>query len=280
MKKFLLLIFFAFSVANAQSLEFVESIGKFNSAVSFYITTNGLIYVTDNAKDEVVLLDTSGNKLKTFGGYGWDENSFDDPSDVFADPLSVYIADKNNHSIKRFDKNLNFISALKKRETENSDQNFGYPVSCATSNQGDLYFVDSENKRIMKFDIYGNFKINFGGLDAGKFQLSNPSYIAISSQNLVYVVDGCNIIVFDAFGNGIAKYSFDKKLNSIRIFFDNLLLTSDDELIYFRIGSHDQNFVNLKITEAAPDSKFVSAIITGSKLYVLTKTSIFIYQIL
>lgn len=143
-----------------------------------------------------------------------------------------------------------------------------------------MYFVDSENKRIMKFDIYGNFKINFGGLDAGKFQLSNPSYIAISSQNLVYVVDGCNIIVFDAFGNGIAKYSFDKKLNSIRIFFDNLLLTSDDELIYFRIGSHDQNFVNLKITEAAPDSKFVSAIITGSKLYVLTKTSIFIYQIL
>lgn len=280
MKKFLLLIFFVFSFANAQSLEFVESIGKFNSAVSFYITTNGLIYVTDNAKDEIVLLDTSGNKLKTFGGYGWDENSFDDPSDVFADPLSVYIADKNNHSIKRFDKNLNFISALKKRETENSDQNFGYPVSCATSNQGDLYLVDSENKRVMKFDIYGNYKINFGGLDAGKFQLSDPSYLAISNQNLVYVVDGCSVIVFDAFGNGIAKYSFDKKLNSIRIFFDNLLLTSDDELIYFRIGSHDQNFVNLKFTEAAPDAKFVSAIITGSKLYVLTKTSIFIYQIL
>ena len=58
-----------------------------------------------------------------------------------------------------------------------------YPVSCATSNQGDLYFIDSENKRIMKFDIFGNFILNFGGFDAGKYQLSNPKQLAISSWN-------------------------------------------------------------------------------------------------
>lgn len=111
-----------------------------------------MIYISDFGKDEIIMIDTLGNNLKSFGGYGWDENSFDDPSDIFADPLTIYVSDKNNHSIKRFDKTLNYLSALYK-ESDNSEAQFGYPVSCATSNQGDLYFIDSENKRIMKFDI-------------------------------------------------------------------------------------------------------------------------------
>ena len=141
------------SIALAQSFEYTESLGMFNKASSFYITANGFIYISDSGRDEIVLLDTLGNLLKTFGGYGWDENSFDDPADVFADPLNIYIADKNNHSIKRFDKNLNYLSSLYKRESDFSQEQFGYPISCATSNQGDLYFIDSENRRVMKFDI-------------------------------------------------------------------------------------------------------------------------------
>ena len=166
------------SSLSAQSFEFSQSIGKFERASSFYITANGLIYVSDSGKDEIVMFDTIGNNLKSFGGYGWDENSFDDPSDVFADPLTIYVADKNNHAIKRFDKNLNYLSSLNTRESDNSEEQFGYPLSCATSNQGDLYFIDSENRRVMKFDIYGNFITNLGGFDAGKYLLSNPSQLS------------------------------------------------------------------------------------------------------
>ena len=106
MKKILVLFLAISSLTVAQSFEYSESIGKFNRASSFYITANGLIYVSDSGSDEIILLDTLGNQMNTFGGYGWDENSFDDPADVFADPLSIYVADNNNHKIKRFDKNL------------------------------------------------------------------------------------------------------------------------------------------------------------------------------
>ena len=173
-------------------------------------------------KMRYVMFDTIGNNLKSFGGYGWDENSFDDPSDVFADPLTIYVADKNNHAIKRFDKNLNYLSSLNTRESDNSEEQFGYPLSCATSNQGDLYFIDSENKRVMKFDIYGNFITNLGGFDAGKYLLSNPSQLAIASSNNIYVIDKLNIVVFDQYGNGISIINVDKKLKSIRILFDQL----------------------------------------------------------
>ena len=96
MNKLFFLFILISSVLIAQSFEYSESIGKFNKTSSFYITANGLIYVADSGRDEVVLIDTLGNQLRTFGGYGWDENSFDEPADVFADPLTIYVADKNN----------------------------------------------------------------------------------------------------------------------------------------------------------------------------------------
>ena len=89
MKKIFILCIIGTSFVLAQNFEFSESIGNFNKASSFYITANGLIYVSDAGKDEIILMDTLGNQLKSFGGYGWDENSFDDPEDVFADPLTI-----------------------------------------------------------------------------------------------------------------------------------------------------------------------------------------------
>ena len=109
MIKVIFLFLLTFISISAQSFEYLESVGKFNNASSFYITANGLIYISDFGKDEIVMIDSLGKNLKSFGGYGWDENSFDDPSDVFADPLTIYISDKNNHSIKRFDKTLNYL---------------------------------------------------------------------------------------------------------------------------------------------------------------------------
>ncbi|HEX9252018.1 MAG TPA: hypothetical protein VF870_07225, partial [Ignavibacteriaceae bacterium] len=125
MKKIFILYIVISSTIFAQSFNYTESIGKFKKASSFYITANGLIYVSDSGSDEIVLLDTLGNVLKTFGGYGWDQNSFDDPADVFADPLTIYVADKNNHKIKRFDKNLNFIYALYTRDSDIQEEQFG-----------------------------------------------------------------------------------------------------------------------------------------------------------
>ncbi len=278
MKKIFLLFVFLYSVLPAQSFEYTGTIGKFERASSFYITANGFVYVTDTGRNEVIMLDTLGNVIKTFGGYGWTEDSFDNPADVFADPLTVYVADKNNHRIKRFDKNLNFISSLYTRESENSRESFGYPLSCATSNQGDLYLIDSENKRIMKFDFSGNFQQNFGGFDAGKFMLSNPLQLAIASNNNVFIIDGDNIIVFDQYGNGILKINVQEKLNSIRILFDHLIVTTEKEIYYsnLRLPEAQLSVLNLLGIEAIP--KIVSSIIFNNKLYALSKDSILVFR--
>jgi len=278
MKNILALFLAISSLTVAQSFEYSESIGKFNRASSFYITANGLIYVSDSGSDEIILLDTLGNQMNTFGGYGWDENSFDDPADVFADPLSIYVADNNNHKIKRFDKNLNFISSLYRRESEFLQEQFGYPLSCATSNQGDLYFIDSENKRIMKFDIFGNFIMNFGGFDAGKYQLTSPKQLAISSWNYIFVIDGSDIVIFDNFGNGTNRISIDKPVNSIRILFDHMIICNGEEVYHSYLKSIDSKFTKIDLAGFEFDQKIISGILLNNRLYILTAKKLLVFD--
>jgi DNA-binding beta-propeller fold protein YncE len=278
MKKIFALCFIATSVILAQNFEFSESIGNFNKASSFYITANGLIYVSDAGKDEIILLDTLGNKLKSFGGYGWDENSFDDPADVFADPLTIYVADKNNHKIKRFDKNLNFIYSLYTRDSDIQEEQFGYPLSCATSNQGDLFFIDSDNKRIMKFDIFGKFIMNFGGFDAGNYQLSAPTQLAVSSANNVFVIDGSDIVIFDHFGNGNRIINIDSAIKSIRILFDQLVICTKDKIYHTYLKSENSKVTEVDTLNHQFNNQIISAIIINSKLFVLTLNELLVFN--
>ena len=277
MYKIIFSLAFIQSFVIAQSFEFSQSIGKFDRASSFYITANGLIYVSDSGKDEIIMLDTLGTDLKTFGGYGWDENSFDDPSDVFADPLTIFIADKNNNSIKRFDKNLNYLSSLTTQDKDNPEEQFKYPISCATSNQGDLYFIESENKRIMKFDIFGNFIMNFGGFDAGKYQLANPIQLAINSLNDIFVIDGNDIVVFDQYGNGISRIYVGEDLKSIRILFDQMVVCTSNEIYYTFLKLADPKLSQISLSEF-DTTEIVSAIMINNKLYVLTEKSILVFN--
>lgn len=278
MKK-LFLLFTIFSITTfAQNFEFNQSIGKFNNASSFYITANGLIYISDSGSDEIILMDTLGNQLKTFGGYGWNQNSFDDPADVFADPLNIYVADKNNHTIKRFDKNLNFISALYTRESDFNQEQFGYPLSCATSNQGDLFFIDSDNNRIMKFDIFGNFIVNFGGFDAGKYQLSNPKQLAISSSNNIFVIDGSDIVIFDNFGNGSRIINLESEIKSIRILFDQLVICAGDKIYHTYLRASESVLAEIKINGFESNSNIISAILFNNTLYVLNSNELLIFN--
>jgi len=278
MKKFFIIYFLLSVQLISQSFDFNKAIGKFNNASSFYITANGLIYIADSGRDEIVMMDTLGIQMRTFGGYGWNQNSFDDPADVFADPLNIYVADKNNHAIKRFDKNLNYIYSFFTRESEFSQEQFGYPLSCATSNQGDLFLIDSENRRIMKFDIFGNFILNFGGFDAGKYQLSDPTQLAISSSNNIFVIDGSDIIIFDNFGNGTNSISINKSIKSIRILFDQLIICAEDEIYYSNLRSLDSKLIKLDLFGLDILPEIISAIKMNNVLYVLCEDELLVFN--
>ncbi len=271
---FLLILLLLSSKNYSQNFVLSDSFGKFKDATSFVITSAGFIYVTDAGTNEIYKLDTLGNVLKYAGGYGWDDGLFDNPSDIFANPLSVYVCDKNNHRIERFDKDLNFIWQLSTRNSDTTNQRFGYPMGCAVSQQGDLYVLDSENKRIVKFDLFGNFVQNFGGYDAGNYSLINPKKITISSGNNVFIADDKRLVEFDQFGNGISILKLDTEIIGMNITFNQLTINNEKQIFFANLNLPDISFRKIELPTDFNPPDVVSSLIFNDRLYVLTKNSI------
>lgn len=271
-----LVILFAASIYPQQYV-YQGSIGNFRNASGFSLSASGFFYVTDISSDEVIKLDTLGNKLRDAGGYGWTESTFDHPSGVFATPLNIYVCDKNNHRIERFDKDLNFISQLFTRNNDNTAEHFGYPLSCATSNQGDLYILDSENKRIIKFNMFGQFVQNFGGFDAGAFALINPKKLAVSPSNNIYVLDERRLLIFDQYGNGVNILNLDENFINMNIYDNNFSINSLQNIYSATLAGPDIQ-INKVMLIGSPKNVFVSSLIAGNKLYVLVRNEILVFN--
>jgi len=273
---FTLLLFVNFSFP--QKYKFDNTIGQFKNASSFYINPAGFIYVADISTDEITAIDTLGNLLLKIGGYGWRESAFDNPVDVFADALKVFVSDKNNHRIQRFDKNLNYSFQIYTRESDIEEERFGYPLSAVMSNQGDVFILDSENSRIIKFDIFGEFIQNFGGYDYGNYALQKPLQLAVSKKNNLFVIDGNQIIIFDQYGNGVGKISGTKDFTSIKIIFDWMTVTSDENIYVTNLNSPELNLKEILLDDAPEGIKIVSTLIFNNKLYLLTKKEILVFN--
>jgi hypothetical protein len=279
MKSVLVLLFLLIgTVIFPQKFQLENKIGRFVNASSFYINSAGLIYVSDINTDEITVLDTLGNLVKNIGGYGWRQSAFDNPADIFADALKVYVADKNNHRIQRFDKNLNFNFQILTRQSEVEQEQFGYPLSAVMSNQGDIFILDSENSRIVKFDIFGNFLQNFGGYDYGNYALQKPVQLAVSMQNNIFVIDGNQVIIFDHYGNGSRKITGVEEFTSIRIIFEWLTVTSKDKIYIANLRSPEMSLKEILLEGIEDNLEIVSALIFNNKLFVLSKKEIFIFN--
>ena len=276
MKTFLAIIFFSVTTF-CQTFTFDFSFGKFQKASSFDLNSAGFLFITDSGNDKLYKYDTLGTYVTETGGYGWKEAAFDNPADVFATPLNIYVADKNNHRIERFDKDLNYISQLYTRDSDKPDQQFGYPLGCATSTQGDLFILDSENKRILKFDLFGNFIQNFGGIDAGNFTLSNPTHLAISASEKTFVTDVKDIIVFDNYGNGLSRLETGLDLKGMRINFALLTVNTDSEIYYANLNAPEFELQKVNLIGLDYKTTFVTSIMQKNKIYVLTEKEILVF---
>ena len=277
MRTVILILLFNFLLF-PQTFLFESSLGNFDNASSFYINPAGYIYVTDIDTDEIYVLDTLGNMILGIGGYGWSNSAFDTPVDIFADALKIFVADKNNHRIQRFDKNLNFIFQVSTRESEIEEERFGLPLSAVISNLGDIFILDSENSRIIKFDLFGNFIQNFGGYDYGSYSLEQPKQLAVSMQNNIFVIDNNQIIIFDAYGNSIGRAEGIEDFISIRIIFNWLTVCTEEKIFLANLKYPDLNIKEVFLEGLDYKPEIVSALIFNSKLYVLAKNSILVFN--
>lgn len=277
MNRLVVIFFLINGMLFSQDYQLTNQFGAFSEATSFALSPQGYFYVADNGSDEIYKIDSLGSKLIAFGGYGWGNGQFDFPIDVSLNALNIFVTDRNNHSVQQFDKDLNFISRLYTRDGENSDAAFGFPLSADISSMGDLFILDSENKRILKFDLFGKFIQQFGGFDAGEFSIKNPKKLIVTGNNNVMVLDGKNLIIFDIFGNGITKAPLPENFTSIDKYYNTITLTGDSSIYVSSFELNKLSFRKLLLPVLPGSIVFNASLAFENKVYALTNNSIYCF---
>ena len=178
----------------------------------------GNLYIADVGNHRIRKVDSTGTITTIAGteerGFSGDgspaiQAQLDAPSGVAVDELgNLYIADRNNHRIRRVD-STGTITTI----AGTGEQGFGgnggpatqaplfLPTGVAVDGAGNLYIADQYNHRIRRVDstgtittIAGTGELGFGG-DGGpaiQAQLDDPTGVAVDGAGNLYIADQYN----------------------------------------------------------------------------------------
>ncbi len=209
--------------------------GAFSDAKALSLSADGKMTVIDGGAGAVIMFSPTGEIERNLNGKGWGQLEFDQPTDVDANPtLRIYVADYGNARVQVFDNNLNFVSTLDGHSSEdNNSYRFRYPLGVAVSRHNDVFVLDGDNARIIKLNVDGTLQGIFGGFDAGKGRLLEPSRIRISSHDILGVIDRNDVLFFDLYGNYLTRYQGGGTINGCAPFISGSqwMIASDSSII-------------------------------------------------
>lgn len=258
-----------------------KTFGSFQGAVRIASDLRGRFFIVDPVSSTISVFSPRGEPLDILGGFGWSENGFDHPSAVASDGISTYVADYGNHRIVRLDQSLNPVSFLSTRDTSFAPARFGYPRGLALSRQGDLFVLDGENIRVLKFNPRSTFERSFGGIESGLGRLKAPVEVLVTVRDRVWVLEEDRIVEFDFTGNylgeiGRGVLSSAKGFGETR---DGVLVATADRLWFLdRQGLPERSIEIASIIASAPLDVMDVAVV-NDVLYVLTPRTVIVFSI-
>jgi sugar lactone lactonase YvrE len=172
--------------------------GQFSAPAALAVDGEGNLYVADSGNHRIQKFDGDGHFMGLFGTPGGGDGQFNEPWGLAVDAEgNIYVADTWNHRIQKFDSSFRFQKAwggpfLEVGEREPEPLEFFGPRSIAIDAEGDLWVVDTGNKRVVKFSPDGDFLAQYGGPGSGPGQFDEPVGIAIAPLGEILVADTWN----------------------------------------------------------------------------------------
>ena len=100
----------------------------------------------------------------------------------------IYVADRSNHRIQKFDGSGKFIAQWGGK-WGTARGRFNYPAGIALDRDGNMYISDTRNNRVQKLDREGRFITEWGKAGQGRGEFSQPYGITVDKSGNVYVAD-------------------------------------------------------------------------------------------
>lgn len=143
---------------SAKVLSFQVITSGLYDATSIDITPDDNIYVVESGANRILKLDKNGSRLDSLGRMGFGDYRFDRPLDVDAtNGLKIYVSDYNNRRIQIFDRRLQYLSTIEPGDISGHGRAYR-PTGIVVNTFGELFVLDEEQERLLKFDRNGRFQ--------------------------------------------------------------------------------------------------------------------------
>ena len=170
-----------------------RGIGKLSDPAGIWVSEEGIKYVADMHKKQVVAFDKNDHFLRTYGSQG----IFEKPVDVAVYGKRVYVVDMDKEQLFILDRDTGQVI-----KTIGEKGEFFKPSHVTVGPEGNVFITDAFNFLIKKFSSEGKLldTIGFHGDQIGGFV--RPKGVAVDKNHRLYVVDAAfeNVQIFDEQG--------------------------------------------------------------------------------
>lgn len=191
--------------------------GQFIDPRDITLDSAGNMYVYDTLNYRVQKLDPSGNYLGQFGSSGTGDGQFGNPGGTSAGDTggialdmagNIYIADRANSRIEKFDSSFAFVSKVTVAYGLANPMQLCAPYGITRDTVGNVYVLDAARSNVKVYSPDGTLKQVFGSAGSGNGQFNSPLGLAIDSFGNIYVADTVNnrIQKFDSNGNYLSQF--------------------------------------------------------------------------
>jgi len=177
------------------SLSFLNDMGsgRLVNPSGIWVTGDGVKYVTDMGRRQVVVFDENNRFVRAYGG----DEMMEKPVDVAVSGDRVYVVDMKKNVLLILDRATGDLVA-----TVGEEGDFFKPSHVTVGPAGNLFVTDAFNFRIRKLAPDGTFiaDIGFHGDQIGGF--ARPKGLALDREGRLYAVDAAfeNVQIFNVQG--------------------------------------------------------------------------------
>ncbi|MBT5177296.1 MAG: hypothetical protein HOL93_12190 [Candidatus Marinimicrobia bacterium] len=174
----------------------------FNLPTDIAVSNDGSFFISDGyGNSRIIKFSKKGEFLYEWGTLGSDEGEFIIPHGIDLDSSgNVYVADRENNRIQKFDNRGNFITSWQNTLT---DQLYSVTID---KNNNHLYGIDYwvvdktviKGSDIFRLDLNANLQLQFGRSGMYEGPISRYHDIAVDDEG--------NIYVGDILGNKVQKF--------------------------------------------------------------------------
>lgn len=177
--------------------------GRMQRPFNVFIDADGSKYVTDIARNQVLVYDRSDSFVAAYGA----KDGFK-PVDVAIAGERLYVVDIEHHEVQVLDKRTGKLQFKFGRNGTDQGKWMNQPTNLAIGRDGDVYVVETGNFRVARYTSDGKFVRGYGEPGQLPGQFARPKGIALDRAGRLYVGDAAfqNVQMFDDGGRVLMAF--------------------------------------------------------------------------